>query len=152
MKVPKLTPHPEGGRFAEVYRSKQSLKHPSGSLRSALTHIYFELGVGETSGFHKVTSDEVWNVYRGGGVHLYLWDPIQKQSDHVTLSSESDTYCYVVPAGIWQAAEPVRDSVLVGCSVAPGFDFEDFTMLKKEDPECQELLNAKPEWSPYIKA
>ena len=73
MKVDKLLEHPEGGRFREVYRSTDQVRADDGRLRSALTHIYFELNAGEVSRFHKVESDEVWNLYEGSFQRAASW-------------------------------------------------------------------------------
>lgn len=139
MKPIDLTEHPEGGRFREVYRSPMTVTHPGGQLRAALTHIYFSLNPGEVSRFHKVTSDEVWNLYQGEGLRLHLWDGTQQPPVSVVLSADANRFCHVIPAGIWQAAEPLSGPVLVGCSVAPGFDFSDFTLLD-DHPETAERL------------
>ena len=126
MQPTELIEHPEGGRFKEVFRSSGVVTSANGQNRSALTHIYFELKAGEVSRFHKVQSDEVWNLYKGGGVYLYTWDGSDAPPTRYELSEAANTYCHVVPAGVWQAAEPINDAVLVGCSVGPGFEFDDF--------------------------
>jgi predicted cupin superfamily sugar epimerase len=131
MKPIDLTDHPEGGRFCEVFRSARIVATQKGDRRSALTHIYFSLNPGEISRFHRVASDEVWNLYQGTGVNLYLWDGSDNPPERITLSAGNNNFCHVVTAGKWQAAEPLSDAVLVGCSVAPGFEFEDFSIIKK---------------------
>ncbi|MBT4818727.1 MAG: hypothetical protein HN976_34620 [Lentisphaerae bacterium] len=70
----KLIDHPEGGRYHEVFRSDATVRTENGPSRSALTHIYFSLDAGERSRFHRVAGDEVWNLYEGVGIRLYLWD------------------------------------------------------------------------------
>jgi len=132
MKPIDLKEHPEGGRFLEIFRSSAVVSRPGGEARSALTHIYFSLNAGEVSRFHRVRSDEVWSLYRGAGLYLYTWDGSDSPPQKHELSDASNSYCHVVPAGIWQAAEPIGDSVLVGCSVGPGFEFEDFELI---DPD-----------------
>ncbi len=140
MKPEDLKEHPEGGRFKEVFRSGETVKTSSGKERNALTHIYFNLKSGEVSKFHKVTSDEVWNLYKGA-LKLYLWNGTEVKC--IQLSEKESHFCYVVPAGWWQAAEPVSESVLVGCSVGPGFEFEDFQLISKDSNEA-DLLRALP--------
>ncbi len=140
MPVPDLTPHPEGGKFAEVFRSSQRVQTAGDRDRCALTHIYFSLQPGEVSRFHRVTSDEIWNLYRGG-VRLYVWGGMGSELESVELSDNSQNYCHVVPAGYWQAAFPLSDGVLVGCSVAPGFEFEDFELIDPHSEEGQYLLS-----------
>lgn len=122
-----LALHPEGGRFREVFRSSLQVMRPDGAERAALTHIYFELRPGERSRFHRVTGDEVWNLYRGA-LKLHLWDGAGEPRT-MLLSADEERYCAVVPGGVWQAAEPVGGGALVGCSVGPGFEFGDFELL-----------------------
>ena len=140
-----LIEHPEGGRFREVFRSPLSIRSADGRERSALTHIYFSLDQGETSRFHRVSSDEVWNLYQGDGIHLHLWDGSRSSPERITLSSGSNCFCHVVTAGCWQAAEPIGERVLVGCSVAPGFEFSDFCMLGPDSEESELLRSIAPE-------
>ena len=122
--------HPEGGRFREVFRSTATVKTSAGQCRSALTHIYFSLKRGEVSRFHRVAADEVWNFYQGDGIRIFTWDGTHNPPSVTELSERTGEYCHVVPAGFWQAAEPIGDYVLVGCSVGPGFEFEDFEMIE----------------------
>lgn len=145
MKPLDLTEHPEGGRFREVFRSGETVSTPGGDIRSAITHIYFSLNPGEKSRFHKVSSDEVWNLYQGEGLHLYTWDGSDRIPECITLSAGSNTFCHVIPAGIWQAAEPISGPVLAGCTVAPGFEFSDFTLIDPDSDEAKLLLSLAPE-------
>lgn len=137
MKPIHLIEHPEGGRFCEVYRSDTQIDIGGGEHRSALTHIYFSLSPNEISHFHKVDADEVWNLYQGKGLYLYLWDGVAPSATKVVLSADSNEFCHVVPAGVWQAAMPVQDTVLVGCSVAPGFEFAGFEMMQPRTEEAK---------------
>ena len=145
MKPIDFTEHPEGGRFSEVFRSAKTISTSQGNIRSALTHIYFSLNHDERSRFHKVSSDEVWNLYQGTGLRLYSWDGSNTPPECVTLSSSSNTFCHVIPAGIWQAAEPISGTVLVGCSVAPGFEFSDFTLIDPDSDDSKLLVSIAPE-------
>ncbi len=137
MKAIDLIEHPEGGRFLEVFRSNALVTRADNQTRSALTHIYFSLNKGEVSRFHRVQSDEVWNLYQGTGLYLYTWDGTDKPPKQIELSAMSGSFCHVVPAGYWQAAEPIAGTVLAGCSVGPGFEFTDFELM---DPDS-ELAN-----------
>jgi len=137
-----LAPHPEGGRFREVFRSARTLRVDGGE-RSACTHIYFHLAAGESSRWHRVRSEEVWNLYRGA-LRLWVWDEAGEPAA-IDLSAEANRFCHVVPAGVWQAAEPLDDEALVGCTVAPGFDFADFAMLHEGDPAAERLAAARPD-------
>jgi len=145
MKPENLKKHPEGGRFCEVYRSVSKVTNESKNIRTALTHIYFSLNPGEVSKFHKVKSDEVWNLYEGTNLFLYTWDGKSEIMDCVELSKKKREYCYAVPAGMWQAAISKIDKVIVGCSVAPGFEFDDFELMKKNGNEAQILKSKFPE-------
>ena len=145
MKPIDFTEHPEGGRFREVFRSAKTISTSQGNIRSALTHIYFSLNPDERSRFHKVSSDEVWNLYQGTGLRLYTWDGSNTPPECITLSSGSNIFCHVIPAGIWQAAEPISDAVLAGCSVAPGFEFSDFTLIDPDSAEGKLLVSIAPE-------
>ena len=131
-----LIDHPEGGRFREVFRSTARVTTGAGENRSALTHIYFELRRGEVSRFHRVRSDEVWNLYQGDGLRLVTWDGTEKAPISTELSVAAQCFCSVVPAGHWQAAEPIGDGVLVGCSVGPGFEFVDFELMAPGSEEA----------------
>jgi len=151
----KMTPidlinHPEGGRYREVFRSNRTVPKDDGSTKPALTHIYFSLNPKEVSRFHKVTSDEIWNLYQGEGIQLFLWDETDAAPQCVTISAKENCFCHVVPAGFWQAAAPISDTVLVGCSVAPGFEFSDFTLMVRESQEAEKLVSLAPELSGYI--
>ena len=147
-----LIEHPEGGRFREVFRSASTVHTRDGSVRSALTHIYFSLQPGEVSRFHRVASDEIWNLYHGSGLFLYTWDGANAQLRRHTLSAGGKCFCHVIPAGIWQAAEPISDAVLVGCSVAPGFEFSDFTLMDANSAEAELLVSTAPEMARFILA
>jgi predicted cupin superfamily sugar epimerase len=150
MKPIDLIAHPEGGRFREVFRSANVVHTKDGAVRSALTHIYFSLQPGEVSRFHRVASDEIWNLYQGSGLDLYLWDGSSKPPRHVRLSAGNNRFCHVVPADMWQAAAPAGDAVLVGCSVAPGFEFSDFQLMDSNSRDARRLIAAAPEMAGLI--
>ena len=130
MKPIGLKEHPEGGRYLRVFKSDTTVYKANGKIRSALSHIYYSLKKDEVSCFHKVESDEVWNLYQGEGVYLYLWDGSKNSPERIELSSGSNSFCHVVPGGIWQAAEPICGDVLVGCSVGPGFEYTDYELVE----------------------
>ena len=126
-----LVPHPEGGYFRESYRA--GLVLPAGAAvgfageRAASTAIYFLLKAGQVSHFHRLRADELWHFYTGSPLQIHVL-----QGGHyrcLELGPEGP-FQQVVPAGSWFAAEPVlaEGFVLVGCTVAPGFEFADFEM------------------------
>ncbi|MGB3223464.1 MAG: cupin domain-containing protein [Desulforhopalus sp.] len=149
MKPIELTEHPEGGRFREVFRSAQIISTDQGSKRSAMTHIYFSLKADERSRFHKVAFDEVWNLYQGEGLRLYIWDGTETPPESITLSAKENCFCHVIPAGVWQAAEPLSGTVLVGCTVAPGFEFADFTLIEPDSKDGKLLTLIAPELNTF---
>ena len=140
-----LQPHPEGGYFKEVYRSEQEVSSIiAGENRNAITHIYFLLTKGQFSRFHKVLHDEIWNFYEGSPLKIIEFDGIKIEEK--IIGSETGSYVSVVKGGVFQAAESTGLYSIVGCSVAPGFDFKDFSFMTDE-PET--LVNLKKEFSDY---
>jgi predicted cupin superfamily sugar epimerase len=131
-----LTPHPEGGFYAESFRSHDRVAREDGEAREASTAIYFLLPAGTFSALHVVEADEVWHHYWGGPLELTTITP-QGEAHRLILGDrldEGEAPQAVVPRGVWQAARPAEArAVLVGCTVAPGFRFEDFAMPPRED-------------------
>jgi uncharacterized protein len=139
-----LRPHPEGGHFVEAFRSSLVVS-PSDARnqRSALTVIYFLLVQGAFSRWHCVLSDEAWHWYEGSPLELLTVEPNGGSVSSTTLGPLSDTSAplHVVPAGWWQAARPQGSYALVGCSVGPGFDYSDFTLLSSIPEPERPLFN-----------
>ncbi|MDD7987015.1 cupin domain-containing protein [Lentisphaera marina] len=127
-----LIEHPEGGYFREVYRSELEV-HSSivGSARFAVTEIYFLLCQGQVSRFHKVAHDEFWHFYEGAPLRLIDGD--LESFQELELGGEELNYQHCIRGGCWQAAESTGDYTLVGCTVAPGFDFADFAFLNEDE-------------------
>lgn len=134
-----LERHPEGGYYREIFRSRDLVQPADGrGPRAALTTIYFLLPAGIISRWHRVTSDEVWHLYEGGPLEVLSVDP-----EFTTLSRhklEQHAPVCTVSASHWQAARTPGDYALVGCTVAPGFDFEDFTILGNDATSAVRLL------------
>jgi len=128
-----LRPHPEGGYFREIHRSRARVQpQDRRPIRNALTTIYFLLAAGTHSRWHCVASDEVWHLYEGGPLELRIADSDVTRTEVVCLqqASASAGPVGIVPAGHWQAARSLGDYSLVGCTVGPGFEFEDFVFLR----------------------
>ncbi len=142
-----MQPHPEGGRYRRVFCSEVPVTQSGKGERPAISHIYFELQTGERSSLHRVENDEIWNLYSGAGVMLYLWDGTSSAVVRRELSIRSNCFCQLIPAGYWQAAEPLVGRVLVGCSVAPAFEFTDFSLLR----DNAELLALFVQSNPQLK-
>lgn len=148
-----LQPHPEGGYFKETYRSEGHIDaglsgiFPEG--RSYSTAIYFLLNGTDFSAFHRIQSDELWHFYEGGPLYIFVING-QGALEVVTLGRDiarGEVHQAVVKAGQWFASAPVQQDgfSLVGCTVAPGFDFRDFEMAGRQD-----LLAAFPQHAAVI--
>jgi uncharacterized protein len=136
-----LTRHIEGGSFSEVYRSPMILPAhilpgKTGDDRNACTHIYFLLEKGQFSAFHRIRFDELWHFYTGDPLTVYEIDATGAMHQHLLGNdpSKGQTLFCCIKAGNWFASKvnDGGDYSLVGCTVAPGFDFEDFEMGEKE--------------------
>lgn len=170
----RLEPHPEGGYFRQTYRSDLMIAGEAlpgfGGARAASTAIYFLLE-GETfSAFHRLQSDEMWHFYAGSPLEVHVIDPAGSYST-LLMGSDPDAgqvFQAVVPAGCWFGAEvgenphfcqrraemghppyptplPHLPYALVGCTVAPGFDFADFELARAKDlsaayPQHREII------------
>jgi uncharacterized protein len=136
-----MQPHPEGGYFVETYRSAEVI--PSAALptrfsgaRCFATGIYFLLENHHFSALHRIQSDELWHFYAGGPLHVYVIHA-DNRLEIIQLGNNPDAgevFQAMVPAGAWFGSKPAPDSAysLVGCTVAPGFDFADFEMATRE--------------------
>ncbi|MGL1934936.1 MAG: cupin domain-containing protein [Fibrobacterales bacterium] len=149
----KMTQHPEGGYFAESYRSDdqlESLPERFAGGRSASTAIYFLLEGSQVSHFHRIQSDEMWHFYTGSPLTVHVIDPMGVLF-HLKIGSDPEAgeqFQGLVRAGCWFGAslEEPNGYALVGCTVAPGFDFADFELAKRDD-----LLSEFPEYEDTIR-
>ena len=144
-----LERHPEGGYYREIFRSADLVSPADGrGPRAALTTIYFLLPAGTISRWHRVTSDEVWHLYEGGPLEVLSVDPqFGKLSRH---KLEQRAPVCTVAAAHWQAARTLGDYALTGCTVGPGFDFEDFTILGNDAASAVRLLALDPDLASLI--
>ncbi|UZR94908.1 cupin domain-containing protein [Chondrinema litorale] len=145
--------HPEGGYYKETYRCNElykeahlPLKYKSDRVFS--TGIYFLLESNDFSSLHRITSDEMWHFYAGSSLTVYAFN----QHDYFEIKLGSDfekgqVFQAVVPGGYWFGAKvnEANSYALVGCTVAPGFDFEDFELAKQAD-----LLQEYPQYKKVI--
>ena len=151
-----LKPHPEGGWYAETYRSTEIIPHevlPTrfNGDRPFSTAIYFLLTTGMFSAFHRIQSDECWHFYEGDPLNIFVIDKagtFQKIKLGKNLL-EGEALQAVVPAGCWFASKTTSETgySLVGCTVAPGFDFADFELAIAADlsglyPEHESLIKS----------
>ncbi len=123
-----LEPHPEGGHYRETFRDGRA----DGNGRSVSTAIYFLLTRSERSHWHRIDAAEIWHYYAGSALILQIADNNGQRS--VRLGPDltaGESPQAIVPADTWQAAESAGDWTLVGCTVAPGFDFATFELAPK---------------------
>lgn len=138
----KLQPHPEGGYFAETYRASETLAAHAlparfGGARAFSTAIYFLLESHHVSVLHRIQADEVWHFYAGGSLEVFVIRP-DATLTIIRLGNDparGEVFQAVVSAGCWFGSKPAPASAysLVGCTVAPGFDFADFEMADRND-------------------
>jgi uncharacterized protein len=149
----RLEAHPEGGYFRQTYKSdlliaREALPGFSGA-RAASTAIYFLLEGKNFSAFHRLRSDEMWHFYAGSPLAVHVIEPAGSYSS-ILLGSDPEagqTFQAVVRAGCWFASHVAdwKSWALVGCTVAPGFEFADFEIGKREElsaryPQHREMI------------
>jgi len=144
-----LLRHPEGGWFREVYRSdelisRQCLPERYSGDRNHSTSIYFLITREEFSAFHKLRSDEIWHFYYGSPLIIHT---INNSGDYRQFTLALDEFQFTIKRDLWFAAEVAdKDSFsLTGCTVSPGFHFDDFILARKEElisnfPQHKELI------------
>lgn len=147
IEVLQMTPHPEGGFYAEVYRSDQELETNSGN-RNLITSIYFLLRSEDVSHFHRIKSDELWFWHEGSPLSVHLLG----DNDHEILKLGPADSSGTLPQHLVQANTIFGSTVdlpdsyaLVSCVVAPGFDFRDFELFQTKDlltlfPKAEEII------------
>lgn len=149
-----LQPHPEGGYFKETYRSfgeinEDSLAQGYKGKRNYSTCIYFLLTSDNFSAFHRVKQDEIWHFYDGSTIRLHIISEEGVHTFHLIGRDlqNGETPQLVVPGGCWFAAEVINKNSysLVGCTVSPGFSFEDFELKSKKElvslfPNNEEII------------
>lgn len=144
-----LAAHPEGGWYTEIYRSPHRVRWVNdaggeralgagavgGAERAALTTIYFLLARGEHSRWHRLAAEELWHFLEGDPLELHVFDPAAGALRTHILGPHGEVAApvAVVPAGCWQAARPTGAYTLIGATVVPGFEFEDFALVSDLD-------------------
>ena len=149
-----LKRHPEGGYFKEIYRSHEFIEQnalPSrfSGRRSFSTSIFFLLEGKDISTFHKLKSDEQWHFYDGVPIKIYLLNKIRGLNEIVLGSNieKDEQYTAIIKKGTWFAAELADKNsfALIGCTVAPGFEFDDFEIASR-----QKLIEEFPAYKKLI--
>ncbi len=152
----KLTSHPEGGWYREVYRSDEVL--PADSLPARYeephcinTSIYFLLESNDFSAFHRIKSDETWHFYLGSPVAIYILSPDGKYREVILGNNliDNQELQYTILRDSWFAAkvQTTGSFALVGCTVSPGFEFSDFELAERQQliclfPKYEELISS----------
>ncbi|WP_259015432.1 cupin domain-containing protein [Emticicia fluvialis] len=147
--------HPEGGYFAENYRAAETIRQDAlpkrfEGDRNFSTGIYFLLEGHQFSALHRIKSDEIWHFYYGSPLYVFYIDN-QGLVQTIKLGNNpenGEVFQAVVPAGVWFGSKPAQADgfSLVGCTVAPGFDFADFELGARE-----KLVSEYPEHGEIIK-
>lgn len=114
--------HPEGGHYRETFRDVAA------GGRAHSTAIYFLLQAGEISRWHRVDAAEVWHFYRGAPLELSIAGPPSARHVLGPDFERGEMHQLVVPPRAWQSARSLGDYTLVGCTVAPGFEFANFEL------------------------
>ncbi|MAN27098.1 MULTISPECIES: cupin domain-containing protein [Mesonia] len=149
-----LEPHPEGGYFKETYRSEGEISENQlpdvfKGNRNYSTCIYFLLTSETFSAFHKINQEEIWHFYKGDAIQLVMISEEGELSEVIIGNDieNGELPQFVVPKHYWFAAKVIQPEsyALTGCTVAPGFDFKDFTL-----PTRQELIDKFPQHQDLI--
>jgi predicted cupin superfamily sugar epimerase len=137
-----LKPHPEGGYFKETYRSSGVINSVSldaryNGERNYSTCIYFLLTSDNFSAFHRIKQDEIWHFYDGSPIRLHMITEAGVHTEHIIGKniSHGELPQFVVPGGCWFASEVLNKNSysLTGCTVSPGFSFEDFELKFRKE-------------------
>lgn len=149
--------HPEGGYFAETYRSTEQIPHLAmpgrfGGARAFSTAIYFLLEGHHYSALHRIEADELWHFYAGDPLEVFVIHPESGKLKVIRLGNNPDAgevFLAVVRSGMWFGSKPTAGASysLVGCTVAPGFDFADFELAQRDTllakyPQHREVIES----------
>ncbi len=131
-----LKPHPEGGFYKETYQSEYKINTSNGKNRHVSTAIYYLLENGDKSLLHRLESDELWFFHHGNPLEVFTI--LEGEVNSITLGNNIEKGEHpqaIIPAKTWFGAKIKNDNghSLVSCVVAPGFDYADFQLAKKED-------------------
>ncbi|PWK78293.1 hypothetical protein LX99_02133 [Mucilaginibacter oryzae] len=143
-----LLPHPESGHYKETFRSARQVNRVGAEdVKQACTSIYYLLENDDFSGFHRIASDELWYFHKGAPLLIHVIGPEGNLISHELSDLDTGNFSVIVEAGSWFAAKIKTGAgfTLVSCAVAPGFDFNEFEMAKRDElivkfPQHQELL------------
>ena len=140
-----MQPHPEGGWYRETFRSAERVTTARGNTRSASTAIYFLLTAETFSAFHRLSADETWHFYRGDPIAIEIIDPGGRHEQRVIGVGEALQSTVAAGAHFAAHVDTPGGYALVGCDVAPGFEFADFALTTRAM-----LTAAYPQFAPLI--
>jgi len=148
----KLSPHPEGGYYYQVYCSENKVSSPvNGKEKPSMTDIYFLLTGGQISRFHRIIHDEIWHFYLGSPLTLIEINSDTLEKKQIVIGDQKKIHFkHIVQGGNWQSAYSNGDFSLVGCTVAPGFEFEDFSFLSDNDLAFESIINKYPDLHKFM--
>lgn len=148
-----LEPHVGGGYIRNVFRSENRV-HLPGSLaaRRAMTAAYYLLAAGEYDCWHRLVGDEVWHYIEGAPLELIWIEPGEERCTRALVGEvgSGSRPVAVVPGGCWQMARTTGAYSLVGCTMGPGFEVEDYQQLKDDPEAAREIAAGFPEFAPFI--
>lgn len=142
-----LEPHVEGGHYRRIYESSTRMAFGDEARpRAMATSIYYLLTEGEISRWHRVDADELWHWYEGEAIEITRFDPGDHQLTRHILGpvAHGAAPVFVVPAGCWQSARPLGAYALVGCTVAPGYEWRGFSTLSDTPDIVEQLRGIDP--------
>jgi len=131
MRLLDLKPHPEGGHYRQTFRDPRTVD----GARAVSTAIYFLLARGERSHWHKIDAVEIWHYHAGAPLKLEIAADAKSRLKCIALGADlaaGERPQAIVPAHAWQAAQSLGEWTLVGCTVAPGFEFSRFELAPKD--------------------
>lgn len=129
-----LQPHPEGGYYRETHRSAEMVSSSRHGQRAAFTSILFLLEAPQVSRLHRLDAEELWNWHAGARLDIHVLDQTGRHDIRHLGPGAEETFQTVVPAGCWFGAEVATPGsfTLVGCAVAPGFEFRTFELADRK--------------------
>ena len=144
-----LTPHPEGGYFREIFLSENKDESKERKKkRSEVTKNKKKKGKGDISRKKTEENEENWKFYQGDPLTLICFDG--KEIQTTRIGPGCSDFTFVVKGGLWQAAESTGGYTLVGCTVAPGFDFKDFSFLSDSPDDLKAFRESQMEYERFL--
>jgi predicted cupin superfamily sugar epimerase len=148
-----LDPHVGGGYIREIFRSTNFIHLPGNQEeRSALTTTYYLLRAGEYDCWHRLEGNEVWHYHEGATLELFWIEQGGDKYTHRLVGEigELSRPIAVVPGGCWQMSRTTGEYTLMGCTMGPGFEYEDYQLLRDYPEEASEIQRRFPELAEFL--